>query len=146
MQSETIPKMIEALELEIKAIKKRGGSKSIEVVGGQLKGKSDNNYLYAFLVDADVYLRDDSPIRIVIGKEEANGIVVSLGEGILVIASERDFGPKIPYVKLIVDESFLVERLKEKFEELSSAQGNFNIEKAEQIIGNHSIRSSNAIA
>ncbi|MCK4828556.1 hypothetical protein KA005_73175 [bacterium] len=55
--------------MEIKAIKKRGGSKSIEVVGGQLKGKSDNNYLYAFLVDTDVYLRDDSPIRIVIGKE-----------------------------------------------------------------------------
>lgn len=143
MQSETISKMIEALELEIKAIKKRGGSKSIEVVGGQLKGKSDNNYLYAFLIDTDVYLRDDSPIRIVIGKEETNGIVVSLGEGILVIASERDFGPKIPYAKLIADESFLVERLKEKLGELSSAQGYFNIEKAEQIIGNRSINSSN---
>ena len=144
MQSETISKMIEALELEIKAIKKRGGSKSIEVMGGQLKGKSDNNYLYAFLIDTDVYLRDDSPIKIVIGKEEAKGIVVSLGEGILVIASERDFGPKIAYARLIADESFLIERLKEKFEEISSAQGNFNIEKAEQIIGNRSIRSSDA--
>ncbi|MCK4828555.1 hypothetical protein KA005_73170, partial [bacterium] len=71
--------------------------------------------------------------------------MVSLGEGILVIASERDFGPKIPYVKLIADESFLVERLKEKLVELSSAQGHFNVEKAEQTIGNHSIRSSDAI-
>ena len=143
MSKENIQKMIDALDLEIKAIKKRGGSSRVEILGGQFKGKADNNYLYAFRVDTDLYLRDDSPIRIVVGREEVNGLVVSLGEGILVVSSERDFGPKIPHATLIADDSFLVERLKEKLSEISSNQGHFSLEKAEQIIGNHPIRSSN---
>jgi ribosomal protein L37AE/L43A len=141
-----IQKMVDALDLEIKAIKKSGGSRRVEVLGGQFKDKADNNYLYAFRVDTDLYLRDDSPIRIVVGKEDVNGLVVSLGEGILVIASERDFGPKIPHATLIADDSFLVERLKEKLSEISSNQGHFNLEKAEQIIGNRPICSSNGTA
>ena len=143
MSKENIQKMIDALDLEIKAIKDRGGSRRVEVLGGQFKGKAENNYLYAFRVDTDLYLRDDSPIRIVVGREEVNGLVVSLGEGILVISSERDFGPKIPHATLIADDSFLVERLKEKLSEISSNHGHFNLEKAEQIIGNRPIRSSN---
>ena len=143
MSKENIQKMVDALDLEIKAIKKRGGSSRVEVLGGQFKGKADNNYLYAFRVDTDLYLRDDSPIRIVVGREEVNGLVVSLGEGVLVISSERDFGPKIPHATLIADDSFLVERLKEKLSEISSNQGHFNLEKAEQIIGNRPICSSN---
>jgi len=143
LSKENIQKMIDALDLEIKAIKKRGGSSRVEILGGQFKGKADNNYLYAFRVDTDLYLRDDSPIRIVVGREEVNGLVVSLGEGILVVSSERDFGPKIPHATLIADDSFLVERLKEKLSEISSNQGHFNLEKAEQIIGNRPICSSN---
>jgi len=143
VSKENIQKMVDALDLEIKAIKDRGGSRRVEVLGGQFKGKAENNYLYAFRVDTDLYLRDDSPIRIVVGREEVNGLVVSLGEGILVISSERDFGPKIPHATLIADDSFLVERLKEKLSEISSNQGHFSLEKAEQIIGNHPIRSSN---
>lgn len=143
MSKENIQKMVDALDLEIKAIKDRGGSSRVEVLGGQFKGKADNNYLYAFRVDTSLYLRDDSPIRIVVGREDVNGLVVSLGEGILVIASERDFGPKIPHATLIADDSFLVERLKEKLSEISSNQGQFNLEKAEQIIGNRPICSSN---
>jgi len=73
LPKETIRKMIDALDLEIKAIKKRGGSSSIEVLGGQFKGKSEDYYLYTFLVDPNLYLRDDSPIKIVIGREEVNG-------------------------------------------------------------------------
>lgn len=61
-----------------------------------------------------MYFRDDSPIKLIVGGEEINGAVVSFGDGVLVIASERDLGPKIPHAKIISHDSFLVERLKEK--------------------------------
>lgn len=135
MPNNSITQMIAALVLEIDAIKEKGGTSSVEVSGGQLKGKYENGYLYLFPVSTEAYLRDDSPIKIVVGKEEADGTVVSFGEGILVISSERDFGPRIPFARIISDDSFLVERLRDKLKEVSESASDFNLSTAEQVIG-----------
>ena len=130
-----ISQMIEALSLEVQAIKKRGGSSAIEVRGGELRGHTEGQVLYVFPVDEDVYFREESPIRVVIGQQETDGIVVSLNEGVLLIAVERDLGPKIPFARIISDDSFLVERLKIKLEEIVKGEAIFNQNKADQIIG-----------
>ena len=39
-------------------------------------------------------------------------MVVSLGEGVINVALEKDLGDGIPSARLISDDSFLVERLK----------------------------------
>lgn len=78
MPHEAIDQMIAALDSEIKAVRKKGLSSSIEVFSGLYKGKDDNNFLYAFRVGSETYVRDDSPIKVVIGREEAKGMVVSL--------------------------------------------------------------------
>jgi ribosomal protein L37AE/L43A len=137
--SGTIKYLVAALELEIAAIKEKGISSSVEVFGGQFKGQAESNFLYTFLLQDEVYLRDDSPIKLIIGRDEVNGTVVSFGDGILVISVEKDFGPKIPHAKIISDDSFLMERLKEKLVEVSSDSSHFSIFKAEQVIGNGDI-------
>jgi ribosomal protein L37AE/L43A/uncharacterized coiled-coil DUF342 family protein len=138
--SGTVKHMVDALDLEIEAIREKGFSSSIDVFGGQFKGQAEGNYLYAFLVHDEVYLRDDSPIKLIVNGEEVKGAVVSFGDGVLVVSTERDLGPKIPHAKIISDDSFLVERLKEKLVEVSSDSSNFNFVKAEQAIGNTSIK------
>jgi len=135
MSNDAITQMIAALDLEIDAIKKKGGASSVEVTGGQLKGKYEDGFLYLFPVSTEAYLRDDSPIKIVVSKEEADGTVVSFGEGILVISSERDFGPRIPFARIISDDSFLVERLRDKLKEVGENASDFNLKTAEQVIG-----------
>jgi len=134
--------MISALDLEIQAIKRKGGSGSIEVRGGERRGTADGNVLYAFPVTEEIYLRDESPIHAVVGQEEVDGIVVSLSEGVLLVALERDLGPKIPFARLISDDSFLVERLKKKLEEVRAGGTSFNQEKADQTIGERPSRSA----
>jgi predicted nucleic acid-binding Zn-ribbon protein/predicted RNA-binding Zn-ribbon protein involved in translation (DUF1610 family) len=133
--------MIEALGLEVQAIKKRGGSTSIEVRGGEYRGCAEGHFLYAFPVTEDIYLRDESPIRVVVGQEEIDGVVVSFGDRVVVVALERDLGPKIAVARLIADNSFLVERLKTKLEDVLDGTAAFNREKADQAIGEREHRS-----
>ena len=137
----SLDNMINALGLEIEAIKKSGGSSVLEIMGGELKGESGGNYLYAFQVLENIYLRDDSPIKCVIGKEEVTGYVVSFGNGILIIALEKNVGLKIPFGRLISDDSFLIERLKEKLEEVLTDTSYFSHEKALQAIGDSTFKS-----
>lgn len=142
-----IAKMVEALHLEIKAIKKKGGARTVEVRRGESRGSAGKLFLYAFQVTEDYgfrYLRDDSPIEVVAGKESLNGIVVSLSEGELVIAIDRDLGPRISFARIVSKDWFLVEQLKERLEALLAGQSSFNVEKADQVIGEVGHRSSYA--
>ncbi|MHC4556067.1 MAG: AAA domain-containing protein [Planctomycetota bacterium] len=134
--------MITALGLEIDAIEKKGGASTIEVTGGQLKGKYENGCLYVFPISTEIYLRDDSPIKIVVGKDEADGTVVSFGEGILVISCEQDFGPRIPFARIVTNDSFLVERLRDKLKEVNEGPGDFNSITAQQVIGDRPCNTS----
>lgn len=144
MAEGVIPVMIEALDLEIQEIKKKGGSNWIEVRGGQRRGTAEGNVLYAFPVTEEISLRDESPIRIVVGQEEVDGIVVSLGEKVLVVALERDLGPTIAFARLISDDSFLLENLKKKLADVQAGTKTFNEHKANQTIGLHPSSTSNA--
>jgi len=127
--------MTQALELEIRAIKKSGGMNSFELRDGEFKGSSAGNFLYAFPVTEKVYLRDDSPIQIEINQVKTDGVVVSLSEGVLVIALESNLGPHIAFARLISDDTFLMERIKEKLSEIQSHTVSFSLKKAFQTIG-----------
>jgi len=127
--------MIEALGLEVEAIKKRGGSRSIQIRGGEFRARIGSRFTYAFPLAEEVHLRDDSPIRILVGKEEVDGEVASVAEGILLITLERDLGPTIPTARLVADDSFLVERLKEKLEAVRASQTFFERELAAKTLG-----------
>jgi hypothetical protein len=60
---------------------------------------------------------------------------------VLLVALERDLGPKIPLARLISDDSFLVERLKRKLKEVCAGGTCFNQERADQVIGERPSRS-----
>jgi hypothetical protein len=127
--------MIEALGLEVEAIKNRGGSRSIQIRGGQFRARMGSRFAYAFPLAEEVHLRDDSPIQIIIGKEKVDGEVASVADGILLITLERDLGPTIPSARLVADDSFLVERLKEKLEAVRAGQTFFERELAAKALG-----------
>jgi len=133
--TEAVNSMIEALGLEVEAIKKRGGSTSLQIRGGEFRGRIGSGFAYAFRLTEEVHLRDDSPIRILIGKEDVDGEVVSVTDGVLLITLERDLGPTIPSVRLVADDSFLVERLKEKLEAVRAGQTFFEHGLAAKTLG-----------
>lgn len=138
--------MIDALGLEVAAIRKQGGGTQIELRGGELIGQAEDNWLYRFPVGEDLNLRDDTPVRLVYGNRETSGVLVSFCDGVLVVAVEADLGPKIAFARLVADDSFLVERLKERLEKVRSGEAQFNKFSAERVIGEASIRAGDAEA
>src|ERR1035438_6973784 len=110
--------MIEALGLEIAAIKKKGGSSAtVDLLGGMFVAVSNGNYIYRFPFTGELRLRD-TPIRVQLGQQEVDGLIVSVGKGFVVVALEKDLGPRLPRVRLIVDDSFLVEKLRDRLQQV----------------------------
>ena len=136
--------MIEALGLEIAAIKKSGGSTTVELFHGTCVSESNGNYIYRFPLNEELQLRDDTPIRIRFGQQEVDGSIVSVGEGVIVLALEENLGPRLPYVRLVVDDSFLVERLRDRLQQVQSGEAGFNMVAASRVIGASPIKPGKA--
>ncbi len=133
--SDILRKMIDALGLEVAAIRKKGGGTQIEVRGGERIGVAEGSYLYRFIVAEDLNLRDETPVRITCGQEDASGVLVSFREGVLVVAIEKDLGPKIAVARLVADDSFLIEQLKERLEKVHSGEAQLNRQASDRVLG-----------
>ena len=127
--------MIGALGLEVVAIRKKGGGQQVELRGGEQVGRAEDAWLYRFVVPEDLNLRDDTPVRVTVGQEDVAGIVVSFRDGVLVVAIEKNLGPKIPAARLIANDAFLIERLKECLEKVERGEAQFHHPAAERVLG-----------
>ncbi len=142
--SDALTNMIDALGLEVAAIRKRGGGTQVELRGGERVGQAEGSWLYRFLVAEDLNLRDETPVRVTCGQEDDSGILVSFRDGVLVVALEQDLGPKIPAARLVANDSFLVERLKERLDKVRSGEIQFARQAADRVLGLVPVRSGDA--
>jgi len=130
-----LTKMIEALDLEIAVIRKKGGGTQVQLRGGERVGQVEGSWLYRFVMAEELNLRDDTPIRIVSGQEDVRGVFVSFKDGVLLAALEEDLGPRIADARLFADESFLIEALKERLENVRAGEAQFNRNAADRVLG-----------
>jgi len=137
---------INALDLEVAAIRKKGGASRIDVRGGERLGTAERQTIYRFPVAEDTRFRDDAPIQIIVSGKEVNGTVVSLREGILLIGLDEDLGTTIPFAVIVTDESFLIERLRVRLEEVRTGIAPFNHASAARVIGEQTIDSREGAA
>jgi len=137
-------RMIEALDLEVAAIRERGSSIRLRLHGGERIGTADRQTLYRFPLTEELELRDETPIRLRVDGQEVNGTIVSVREGVIVIALDEDLGDRIASARLVADDSFLVERLKLKLQEVAAGRVQFNRAAADRVIGEAAIRSGTA--
>ncbi len=133
--ADALSSMIEALDLEVAAIHKKGGGKQITLRGGERVGQAEGSWLYRFVVAEDLNLRDDTPISVIAGQEDVPGVLVSFRDGVLIVALEKDLGPKIAAARLEANDAFLIERLRERLEEVRKGEAQFNRLAAERVLG-----------
>jgi hypothetical protein len=127
--------MIEALAIEAAAIRRKGGGAQVELRGGERVGQAEGSWLYRFVVAEDLNLRDDTPVRVTAGQDDVPGVIVSFRDGVLLVALEQDLGPKIAAARLIANDAFLIERLKERLEKVRGGEAQFFRPAAERAIG-----------
>lgn len=133
--SDALVPMIEALGLEAAAIRKKGGGAQVELRGGERVGQAEGAWLYRFVVAEDLNLRDDTPVRVTAGQEDVPGTTVSFRDGVLLVALEQDLGPKVAAARLVANDVFLIERLKERLEKVRSGEAQLCRPAAERAIG-----------
>lgn len=133
--SEALLQAISALGLEIAAIRKKGSGTQIELRGREFAGQSEGSWLYRFLAGEDINLWDDTPVRVIAGREDVPGILVSYRDGVLIVALEDNLGPKIATARLVANDAFLIERLRERLEKVLSGEAQFNLSAGERVPG-----------
>ncbi len=136
--------MIDALGLEAAAIRKKGSGTRVELRGGERIAQADGSWLYRFVVSEDLNLRDDTPIRVTVGQEDIPGTLVSFRDGVLIVALEKDLGPKIAAARLVANDSFLIERLQEKLQKVNDGEIQFNRQAADRVLGLADLRTADA--
>ncbi len=67
--SEALSQMIDALGLEVAAIRKKGGGVQIELGSGERICQAEGSWLYRFSVEDNRNLRDDTPVRVIARQE-----------------------------------------------------------------------------
>ena len=132
--------MIEALGLEVAAIKKKHGGFNIPLRDGSLTGQAGEHWLYQFTVSGEVNLRDDTPVELKINGETIKGTLVSFRDIVLIVALEEDRGPKIAGAQLTADDSFLVECLREQLADVRDGKASVNTAAANRALGLASIK------
>lgn len=134
MPDSHLTQMIEALRLEVAKIREQGTTQ-LQIRGGERFGTTGGSFLYRFPLTEELRLRDEAQVKVVCDRIEADGFVVSVANGYLSIALEDDLGPKIHSARLITDDSFLTELLRQRIEEVENGTARFNHELANSVIG-----------
>ena len=127
--------MIQALDLEVTEIRRKGRASRLDVRNGEQVGQAGSKWLYRFIISDTPSVRDDTLIRIEVASRKVQGSVVSFRDGALIVALEEDLGPAIPQARLIWDASFLVEELKKRLEEVRGGATYFSHDAAERTLG-----------
>ena len=130
-----LDEMIQALDLEVTEIRRKGRASRLDVRNGEQVGQAGSKWLYRFIISDTPSVRDDTLIRIEVASRKVQGSVVSFRDGALIVALEEDLGPAIPQARLIWDASFLVEELKKRLEEVRGGATYFSHDAAERTLG-----------
>lgn len=135
--SPTIDAMVGALAEEVRAIKKKGGNYQVALTAGELVKREGESWIYRFTVRGEHHLRDDATVSLRLPGEEASGYIVSFQNGVLLVALARDVGQAIPSAKLVIDDSFLVSRLRDRLLEIAAGKVPFQLASAERVVSGH---------
>lgn len=135
MSYKIIENMINALDTEITAAQTEGRSCQAELLQGKQKGKIGSGFLYAFTLGDQVHLRDDAPIEIIVEAKRVRGKIVSERDGTVTLISEKGFGSNVPSVRLLADETFLLQLLRDRLSKIITAGSVFNTILANKVLG-----------
>src|SRR3990172_876281 len=117
-----LAKFVTAIEAEIALIEKESRDQSYELLSGQRDEKSTGT-LYVFVLADALRLPEDASGTLRVGSTDVSALVVAQeGNRIwLLLESLEPLPTYLPNARLVINETDLLRRLKEKIEALRSA-------------------------
>ena len=126
-------RFIAALGELIREMKANGtGQKRYELKEGRRTEAAGGDIFYRFPF-TDKVEREDQ-VEIQVGQRQVEGTIVSIGAGHLVLALKKDIGDEVRSAVLLINETGLLEALKEKIEAVNKGKITFNRTLADAVV------------
>ncbi len=116
-----------ALEDEIKAVKSRGGERTLALKDGNFIGEIARERVYRFSVERKVPVADETPAQIEIMGRNYRASIVSFLEFKLNVRVTGFDGERIPFALLKIDATYVLKKLKEALSFLSYRSQSVNL-------------------
>lgn len=110
--------LMAALDEEIQAIKKSGGTNQVGVHDGRYAGAVAGRFTYIFLLDTELNVPSDTPAKLRIDKDQYEALVLNMQGHEITLAVQENLGPLIPKAVLSLSAYYLLELLKQRLGEV----------------------------
>ena len=122
-----IKNFIDALSKEIDALKRGSSGSNVTVYNGELVNQTLDFYIYQFTLENFLVVIDDTPANIKINDKVYDCDIISVSGQQIQISIKYNFGALILSATIITNTWYLLERLKNKFEDNLNNLERFNI-------------------
>ncbi len=103
---------------------KNEGAREYKVTNGVRVGQVRGGYGYVFELEAEIYLAEDSPVKVSVDRvNKKDGTIVTCEDFHVYIVLERDIGEIVPQAYLSADPWKLLEALNERLATMSRSNG-----------------------
>ncbi|KXK04069.1 MAG: ATP-dependent RecD-like DNA helicase [Chlorobi bacterium OLB4] len=120
-----VKEFIDALAIEIDALKKGKGGSIVTVYNGELIRQTLDLFIYQFTLENFLITLDDTPANIEVnGKEYECNIISVTGQQVQLSINQK-LSERIPVAKIKTNTWYLLERLKKKYEDNQSTLSRF---------------------
>lgn len=120
-----VKEFIDALAIEIDALKKGKGGSIVTVYNGELIRQPLDLFIYQFTLENFLVALDDTPANIEVNGKEYDCDIISLTGQQVQIAIKQKIADRIPVAKIKTNTWYLLERLRKKYEDNLSTQSRF---------------------
>ncbi|MGO8975702.1 MAG: AAA domain-containing protein, partial [Steroidobacteraceae bacterium] len=116
--------------------RQRKGTRQITLENGERVAldRGHIGYVFSFTDDADLF--EDARVELRIGARSIEGNIASITGGRIIIAVDEDLGEALIRCILVIDNTALLEALKEKLEKSSEEGRQLNVKLADDVVTN----------
>lgn len=120
-----VKEFIDALAIEIDALKEGKGGSIVTVHNGELIRQTLDIFIYQFTLENFLIALDDTPANIEVKGKEYDCDIISVTGQQVQISVKQKLGDRIPIAKIKTNTWYLLERLKKKYEDNLNTQSRF---------------------
>lgn len=120
-----VKEFIDALAIEIDALKKGKAGNIVTIYNGELIRQTLDLFIYQFTLENFLIALDDTPANIEVNGKEYDCDIISVNGQQVQISIKQKLAERIPGAKIKTNTWYLLERLKKKYEENLNTQSRF---------------------
>lgn len=130
-----IQRYVSALDALITEMRRVGsGSRRYELEHGKVVDTQAGQPIYAFPFSEEAEIFEEARIEIEIDGRRSRGQIVSISEGTILVSLDDHLGPSIRRCMLIIDNTALVEALKDRLDQAGKGELNLSASLADSVV------------